>query len=83
MRTSPLFRALLSFRLLTVFAMSLLPENRGGVDKISPLCEEYRQTNFLSKNLTWGNVDGESADGFFHIRTAHISADFVHGEPQS
>ena len=35
MRTSPLFRALLSFRLLTVFAMSLLPENRGGVDKIS------------------------------------------------
>ena len=35
MRTSPLFRALLSFRLLTVFAMSLLIENRGGVDKIS------------------------------------------------
>lgn len=35
MRTSPLFRALLSFRLLTFFAMSLLPENRGGVDKIS------------------------------------------------
>lgn len=35
MRTNPLFRALLSFRLLTVFAMSLLPENRGGVDKIS------------------------------------------------
>lgn len=35
MRTSPLFRALLSFRLLTVFAMSLLPKNRGGVDKIS------------------------------------------------
>ena len=35
MRTSPLFRALLSFRLLSVFAMSLLPENRGGVDKIS------------------------------------------------
>ena len=33
MRTSPLFRALLSFRLLTFFAMSLLPENRGGVDK--------------------------------------------------
>lgn len=35
MRTSPLLRALLSFRLLTFFAMSLLPENRGGVDKIS------------------------------------------------
>lgn len=35
MRTSPLFRALLSFRLLTFFAMSLLIENRGGVDKIS------------------------------------------------
>lgn len=35
MRTSPLFRALFSFRLLTFFAMSLLPENRGGVDKIS------------------------------------------------
>lgn len=35
MRTSPLFRALLSFRLLTFFAMSLLPENRGGVDKVS------------------------------------------------
>lgn len=35
MRTNPLFRALLSFRLLTFFAMSLLPENRGGVDKIS------------------------------------------------
>lgn len=35
MRTSLLFRALLSFRLLTFFAMSLLPENRGGVDKVS------------------------------------------------
>ena len=35
MRTNPLFRALLSFRLLTFFAMSLLPENRGGVDIIS------------------------------------------------
>ena len=35
MRTSPLFRALLSFRLLTFFAMSLLIENRGVVDKIS------------------------------------------------
>lgn len=35
MRTSPLFRALFSFRLLTFFAMSLLIENRGGVDKIS------------------------------------------------
>ena len=35
MRTSPLFRALLSFRLLTFFAMSLLIENRGGVDKNS------------------------------------------------
>lgn len=34
-RISPLFRALLSFRLLTVFAMSLLPENQGGADKIS------------------------------------------------
>ena len=35
MRSSPLFRALLSFRLLTLCAMSLLIENRGGVDKIS------------------------------------------------
>lgn len=35
MRTNPLLRALLSFRLLTFFAMSLLIENRGGVDKIS------------------------------------------------
>lgn len=34
MRNSPLFRALLIFRLLTFFAMSLLIENRGGVDKI-------------------------------------------------
>ena len=45
------------------------------------ICEEYRQTNFLSKNLTWGNIDGESADGFFHIRMAHISTDFVHATP--
>ena len=34
MRTS-LFWPLLSFRLLTFFAMCLLIENRGGVDKVS------------------------------------------------
>lgn len=35
MRTSPLFSGSIELRLLTFFAMSLLIENRGGVDKIS------------------------------------------------
>lgn len=48
MRTSSLFRALLSFRLLTFFAMSLLIENRGGVDKISRFVDIALNRRFIS-----------------------------------
>ncbi len=81
MRTSPLFRALFSFRLLTFFAMSLLIENRGGVDKIS---------RYVSRSDVEEAIGGLAVDispGQIIRKKVSLPilltywTDFVHGEP--
>lgn len=44
----------------------------------SPICEEYRKTNFLLENLAWENAGRSASERFPSDPRTHISAIFVH-----